>query len=120
MRFKISKPLLWHKYFTKLLQLLFTVIILAGVGKTSLVMSLVSEEFPDFVPPRAEEITIPADVTPERVPTNIVDYSNREQTETELIDELHRADVICLVYAVNEEDTLTKVISSYTSVLGSR
>ena len=27
------------------------------------------------VPPRAEEITIPADVTPERVPTHIVDYS---------------------------------------------
>uniref|UniRef100_A0A671X3Z2 Ras homolog family member T1a n=1 Tax=Sparus aurata TaxID=8175 RepID=A0A671X3Z2_SPAAU len=37
------------------------------VGKTSLIMSLVSEEFPDEVPLRAEEITIPADVTPERV-----------------------------------------------------
>uniref|UniRef100_A0A8C2UEH5 Mitochondrial Rho GTPase n=1 Tax=Coturnix japonica TaxID=93934 RepID=A0A8C2UEH5_COTJA len=39
------------------------------------IMSLVSEEFPEEVPPRAEEITIPADVTPERVPTHIVDYS---------------------------------------------
>ena len=29
------------------------------------------------VPPRAEEITIPADVTPERVPTHIVDYSSK-------------------------------------------
>lgn len=94
----------------------------AKVGKTSLIMSLVSEEFPDEVcmsqwiwqkslfgswmhycqrdpdggqvsfhlvysrsvlpltctfqvPRRAEEITIPADVTPERVPTHIVDYS---------------------------------------------
>lgn len=27
------------------------------------------------VPAKAEEITIPADVTPERVPTHIVDYS---------------------------------------------
>ena len=26
------------------------------------------------VPTRAEEITIPADVTPEKVPTHIVDY----------------------------------------------
>lgn len=51
--------------------------IAAGVGKTSLVLSLVSEEFPDVVPARAEEITIPADVTPEKVPTNIVDYSQR-------------------------------------------
>lgn len=31
------------------------------------------------VPPRAEEITIPADVTPERVPTHIVDYSGNER-----------------------------------------
>lgn len=47
----------------------------AGTGKTSLILSLVSEEFPDDVPPKAEEITIPADVTPEQVPTNIVDYN---------------------------------------------
>lgn len=46
-----------------------------GVGKTSLILSLVSEEFPDDVPAKAEEITIPADVTPEMVPTFIVDYS---------------------------------------------
>lgn len=38
-----------------------------GVGKTSLILSLVSEEFPESVPPKAEEITIPADVTPEQV-----------------------------------------------------
>uniref|UniRef100_A0A4W6DXU8 Ras homolog family member T1a n=1 Tax=Lates calcarifer TaxID=8187 RepID=A0A4W6DXU8_LATCA len=47
-------------------------------------MSLVSEEFPDEVPLRAEEITIPADVTPERVPTHI-------------------ANVICIVYSVNNK-----------------
>uniref|UniRef100_A0A671KZ39 Mitochondrial Rho GTPase 1-A-like n=1 Tax=Sinocyclocheilus anshuiensis TaxID=1608454 RepID=A0A671KZ39_9TELE len=42
-------------------------------------MTLVSEEFPAVVPYRAEEITIPADVTPERVPTHIVDYSGIKQ-----------------------------------------
>lgn len=41
----------------------------AGVGKTSLILSLVSEEFPESVPVKAEEITIPADVTPEQVNT---------------------------------------------------
>ena len=46
-----------------------------NVGKTSLILSLVSEEFPLDVPPRAEEITIPGDLTPEKVPTCIVDYS---------------------------------------------
>ncbi|XP_049759775.1 mitochondrial Rho GTPase 2 isoform X6 [Elephas maximus indicus] len=62
----------------------------AQVGKTSLILSLVGEEFPEEVPPRAEEITIPADVTPEKVPTHIVDYS-AEQTEEELQAEIHKA-----------------------------
>uniref|UniRef100_A0A671SXW9 Ras homolog family member T1a n=1 Tax=Sinocyclocheilus anshuiensis TaxID=1608454 RepID=A0A671SXW9_9TELE len=66
------------------------------VGKTSLIMSLVSEEFPDEVPLRAEEITIPADVTPERVPTHIVDYSGT-------------ANVICIVYSVNNKKSIEKV-----------
>lgn len=40
--------------------------------------------------------------------------SLREQSEQELIEEIHRADVICVVYDVNDEDTLTKV--SYAAV----
>ena len=55
--------------------LLFIVNPIRNVGKTSLILSLVSEEFPLDVPPRAEEITIPGDLTPEKVPTCIVDYS---------------------------------------------
>ncbi|XP_072125299.1 mitochondrial Rho GTPase 2-like isoform X2 [Mobula birostris] len=60
------------------------------VGKTSLIMSLVSEEFPEEVPARAEEITIPGDVTPERIPTHIIDYSASEQTDDELQEEINR------------------------------
>uniref|UniRef100_A0A674ELM2 Mitochondrial Rho GTPase n=1 Tax=Salmo trutta TaxID=8032 RepID=A0A674ELM2_SALTR len=73
----------------------------AKVGKTSLIMSLVSEEFPQVVPYRAEEITIPADVTPERVPTHIVDYSGTVTVLT--------ANVICIVYAVNNKKSIEKV-----------
>lgn len=60
----------------------------AGVGKTSLILSLVSEQFPEDVPPRAEEITIPADVTPEKVPTRIVDFSTQEQSQENLAEEI--------------------------------
>ncbi|XP_062955415.1 mitochondrial Rho GTPase 2 isoform X2 [Cynocephalus volans] len=81
----------------------------AQVGKTSLILSLVGEEFPEEVPPRAEEITIPADVTPERVPTHIVDYSEAEQTDEELQDEIHKANVVCVVYDVSEEATIEKI-----------
>ncbi|XP_032125285.1 mitochondrial Rho GTPase 2 isoform X2 [Sapajus apella] len=81
----------------------------AQVGKTSLILSLVGEEFPEEVPSRAEEITIPADVTPEKVPTHIVDYSEAEQTDEELREEIHKANVVCVVYDVSEEATIEKI-----------
>uniref|UniRef100_A0A672M6N2 Mitochondrial Rho GTPase 1-A-like n=1 Tax=Sinocyclocheilus grahami TaxID=75366 RepID=A0A672M6N2_SINGR len=72
-------------------------------------MTLVSEEFPAVVPYRAEEITIPADVTPERVPTHIVDYSEAEQTDEQLYQEISKANVICIVYSVNNKKSIEKV-----------
>ncbi|XP_063961643.1 mitochondrial Rho GTPase 1-A-like isoform X1 [Lytechinus pictus] len=82
----------------------------AGVGKTSLILTLVSDEFPEEeVPARAEEITIPPDVTPEKVPTHIVDFSAREQSDEILLEEIDRADVICVVYAVSNKDTIDSI-----------
>ncbi|KAG9468586.1 hypothetical protein GDO78_022420 [Eleutherodactylus coqui] len=90
------------------------------VGKTSLVMSLVSEEFPEEVPARAEEITIPGDVTPERVPTHIVDYSESEQTDEQLHHEISRANVICIVYAVNNKNSIDKVTNHWIPLINER
>ncbi|EDV19136.1 uncharacterized protein TRIADDRAFT_34083 [Trichoplax adhaerens] len=83
----------------------------AGSGKTSLISSLVTEEFQDQVPDRAEEITIPADVTPEKVPTHIADYSEKEQSDEDLTHSLKRANVVCLVYAVNNEESIERITS---------
>uniref|UniRef100_A0A673I624 Mitochondrial Rho GTPase 2 n=1 Tax=Sinocyclocheilus rhinocerous TaxID=307959 RepID=A0A673I624_9TELE len=74
------------------------------VGKTSLIMSLVGEEFPQQVPLRAEEITIPADVTPEKVPTHIVDYSG-----VCVSNDIIFANVVCVVYDVTQEETIDKI-----------
>jgi hypothetical protein len=49
---------------------------LDGVGKTSLILSLISEEFSERAPARLDEIIIPPDVTPEKVTTHIIDYSS--------------------------------------------
>ncbi|XP_006873901.1 PREDICTED: mitochondrial Rho GTPase 2 [Chrysochloris asiatica] len=92
----------------------------AQVGKTSLILSLVGEEFPEEVPPRAEEITIPADVTPEKVPTHIVDYSEAEQTAEELQDEIHKANVVCVVYDVTEETTIEKIRTKWIPLVNGR
>ena len=83
-----------------------------GVGKTSLIFSLVSEEFSEEVPPKAEEITIPPDVTPEKVTTQIVDFSAQEQSDENLFQEIRKSNVICIVYAVDDDDSIEK-ISSY-------
>ncbi len=61
------------------------------------------------VPARADEITIPADVTPERVPTEIVDFSFRVQTQDQLVEEVRQATVICLVYALDNEKSMQQV-----------
>ncbi|KAK6476230.1 mitochondrial Rho GTPase 2-like [Huso huso] len=79
------------------------------VGKTSLIMSLVGEEFPEEVPSRAEEITIPADVTPEKVPTHIVDYSVMSCTTSLVFCLPLQANVICVVYDVTKEATIEKI-----------
>ncbi|XP_068153496.1 mitochondrial Rho GTPase isoform X1 [Drosophila tropicalis] len=89
----------------------------AGVGKTSLILSLVSEEYPEEVPPRAEEITIPANVTPEQVPTNIVDFSSVEQTDEALSAEINKAHVVCIVYAVDDDDSLDRITSHWLPLI---
>lgn len=88
-----------------------------GVGKTSLILSLVTEEFPDEVPNRAEEITIPADVTPEKVPTHIVDFSFADQTEDELRLELEQADVICVVYGCDNDESISRITSYWLPIV---
>ncbi|KAF8561728.1 hypothetical protein P879_10158, partial [Paragonimus westermani] len=89
----------------------------AKVGKTTLILSLVSEEFSPKVPAQAEEITIPADVTPERVATQIVDYSSRTQSQEQLCAEIRRADVICLVHALDDEKSLEKLSSFWLPLI---
>uniref|UniRef100_A0A8C5EQC2 Mitochondrial Rho GTPase n=1 Tax=Gouania willdenowi TaxID=441366 RepID=A0A8C5EQC2_GOUWI len=69
------------------------------------------------VPYRAEEITIPADVTPERVPTHIVDYSEAEQTDEQLFQEISKANVICIVYSVNNQKSIEKVTSHWIPLI---
>ncbi|CAG0892248.1 unnamed protein product, partial [Darwinula stevensoni] len=85
----------------------------AGVGKTSIILSLVSEEFPEFVPAKSEEITIPPEVTPEKVPTHIIDYSRQDQTLNELAGEIQRADAICIIYAVDDPESFSAITAKW-------
>lgn len=89
-----------------------------GVGKTSLILSLVSDEFPEMVLPlKCDEIIIPLDTTPESIPTTIVDYSASEQSTKELCDEILKADVVCIVYTVEKLNTVDRLTSYWLPLI---
>ncbi|XP_025415595.1 mitochondrial Rho GTPase [Sipha flava] len=87
------------------------------VGKTSIILSLVNEEFLDEVPGRAETITIPAEVTPELVPTDIIDYYENEQDHEELCDQIRNADVICMVFSVVDDTSRLNIRDKWMPLL---
>lgn len=84
-----------------------------AVGKTSLIHSLVNDEFDPNLPARIANITIPAELTPENVPINIVDYSEQEQSLEDLREQIEQANVICLVYVAGDNDGLGRVASHW-------
>uniref|UniRef100_A0A158R4B8 Mitochondrial Rho GTPase n=1 Tax=Syphacia muris TaxID=451379 RepID=A0A158R4B8_9BILA len=89
-----------------------------GVGKTSLIVALLEDEFLSTVPPRINNVTIPPDVTPENIVTSIHDYCGylkqsygMEQNNDELTQEIMDANVICVVYSVDDQTSIDKVTS---------
>lgn len=54
-------------------------------------------------------LTFVCQVTLEKVPGIIVDYSSREQSELDLVKEIEKASVICLVYAIDDEASKEKL-----------
>ena len=59
------------------------------------------------------EVTIPPEVTPENVTTHIVDSSARIENRDQLDAEIRKADVICIVYAVNLPDSFKRISSHW-------
>ncbi len=84
-------------------------------GKTSLIKTLISEEFDDQVPPTLPVVVIPPEVVPERVNVSIVDTPSRPADKAVLEGELQKADVVVLVYDVSKKDALQRVRSHWLS-----
>ncbi len=82
------------------------------VGKTSIVEVLITATFEEVVQPVLPVLVVPKDVTPDRVHVSIVDTPGAMSQVSKVDEELKLADVIVLVYSVNDEET-QKRISSY-------
>ncbi|CAB3406367.1 unnamed protein product [Caenorhabditis bovis] len=78
-------------------------------GKTSLIMSLLEDEWVDTVPKRLDRVLIPADVTPENVTTSIVDLSVKDEDENWLVAEIRQSNVVCVVYSVTDDNSVEKI-----------
>ncbi|ORY29137.1 P-loop containing nucleoside triphosphate hydrolase protein [Naematelia encephala] len=80
-----------------------------GVGKSSIITSLIKESFVSNVQHVVPEVTIPPEVTPENVTTSIVDTSSNPKARPHLLSQLTRAHVICLVYSISEPTSFDRV-----------
>ncbi|KAM0900277.1 hypothetical protein ACQ4PT_020744 [Festuca glaucescens] len=92
-----------------------------GTGKSSLVVAVTTEQFPENVPKVMPHTRLPADYFPDRVPITIIDTSSRSsplppppssQDSTHLIAECQAADAVVLTYACDRLSTLER-LSTY-------
>ncbi|GAB2296859.1 Mitochondrial Rho GTPase 1 [Dionaea muscipula] len=80
-----------------------------GTGKSSLIVTAVSEAFPTNVPPVLPPSRLPVDIYPDRVPITIIDTSSSIENRNKLVEELRRADAVVLTYACNQPETLDRL-----------
>jgi hypothetical protein len=79
-----------------------------GAGKSSLASSILREQFVDRVPACIDPITIPADVSPLRMTTQIVDT-----TQDTADAEIAKASVVCVVYNCSAASTSDPVVTRW-------
>ncbi|KAK2976288.1 hypothetical protein RJ640_019771 [Escallonia rubra] len=80
-----------------------------ATGKSSLIATAVSENFPENVSPVLPLTRLPADSYPDGVPVVIVDTSSSLQYKGKVDEELKRADAIVLTYACDQHETIARL-----------
>ncbi|KAI6027499.1 hypothetical protein PISMIDRAFT_684252 [Pisolithus microcarpus 441] len=80
-----------------------------GVGKSTIITSLIKESFVAHVQHIVPEVTIPPEVTPENVTTYIVDSGAGPQDRQHLESEIRKAHVICVVYSIDNPNSFDRI-----------
>ncbi|XP_073265585.1 mitochondrial Rho GTPase 1 isoform X1 [Populus alba] len=80
-----------------------------GTGKSSLIVTAISETFPSSVPPVLPPTRMPDDFYPDRVPITIIDTSSKVEDASKVAEELKRADAVVLTYACDRPETLDRL-----------
>ncbi|KAF9013534.1 EF hand associated-domain-containing protein [Cyathus striatus] len=80
-----------------------------GVGKSTIITSLIKESYVSRVQHIVPEVTIPPEVTPENVTTYIVDSGAGPQDSAHLESEIRKAHVICVVYSIDNPGSFDRI-----------
>ncbi|KAH8114388.1 mitochondrial Rho GTPase [Phellopilus nigrolimitatus] len=80
-----------------------------GVGKSTIVTSLIKESYMPHVQHVVPEITIPPEVTAADVTMYIVDTGSSSQDRAHLESEIRKAHVICVVYAIDNPHSFDRI-----------
>jgi Ras family protein T1 len=92
-----------------------------AVGKSTIVTSLIKESFVEL-PPRSflPEVSIPPEVTPEaNVTTYVADTSPRHEDRGHLENEVRKAHVVVIVYAVDDPNSFERVSAYWLPMIRS-
>ncbi|KAM6494240.1 EF hand associated domain containing protein [Amanita muscaria] len=80
-----------------------------GVGKSTIITSLIKESYVAHVQHIVPEVTIPPEVTPENVTTYIVDSGAGPYDRMHLESEIRKAHVICVVYSIDNPNSFDRI-----------
>ncbi|KAI0269742.1 P-loop containing nucleoside triphosphate hydrolase protein [Gloeopeniophorella convolvens] len=80
-----------------------------GVGKSTIVTSLIKESFVPHVQHVVPEVTISPEITSENVTTYIVDSGAGPGDKHHLELEIRKAHVICVVYAIDNSNSFNRI-----------
>ncbi|XP_052187372.1 mitochondrial Rho GTPase 1-like isoform X2 [Diospyros lotus] len=80
-----------------------------GTGKSSLIVTAVTDDFPADVPSLLPPMRLPVDFYPDGVPVTIIDTSSSVENRGKVAEELKRADAVVLTYACDQPATLDRL-----------
>uniref|UniRef100_A0A061RX14 Ras homolog gene family, member T1 n=1 Tax=Tetraselmis sp. GSL018 TaxID=582737 RepID=A0A061RX14_9CHLO len=80
-----------------------------GVGKTSLILAAATEAFPDHPVPTLPPTSLPGELTPDGVPSTVVDTSSRPEDRPTLEEQCRKADVILLLWSKESSESLQRL-----------
>eukprot|EP01087_Luapelamoeba_hula_P015756 TRINITY_DN4747_c0_g1_i1.p1 TRINITY_DN4747_c0_g1~~TRINITY_DN4747_c0_g1_i1.p1 ORF type:complete len:664 (+),score=82.04 TRINITY_DN4747_c0_g1_i1:17-2008(+) len=86
-------------------------------GKTSLITTLLSEQFQEQVASVVPEVNIPIFAASDNIPTQLVDTSSWKFDRPLQEREIKKADVICLVYDVSRQETFDRITSYWLPLI---